>query len=68
MRQEIGNLVHEFDAQLRIRDAGMDVGAADHHTPGQRLVGLGENTITLHLDRHLLVPDRPRMGGGGDHP
>ena len=33
VRQEIGDLAHEIDAQLRVLDADMDMHAADHEPP-----------------------------------
>ena len=65
--QEIRRLVHQVDAQILILDARMDVHAADHHAPGEGLVLVGEDAVALEVDRRLLGPARPRVGGGRDH-
>ena len=67
MRQEVGRLVHQVDAQLVVLDPGVDVHAADHHALRQRLHVAAEDDVALLVDPALVAPVGERVGRGGDH-
>ncbi len=66
MRQEIGELAHEVDAQLRILDSDMDMHAADDEPARRRLMIAGQRDIALAVGRLLPVPFGEGMRRGSD--
>ncbi len=56
VRQEVGGLAHQVDAQVVVLDAGMDVHAADRHAPGEGLMLLARGCGSAPVDRRLLGP------------
>ena len=66
MRQEIGGLAEEVDAQVVVLDADMHMHAADQQPPRHLLQILGEHVVALLVGVLLASPFGEGMGGGGD--
>jgi hypothetical protein len=66
VRQEIGNLVHQIDAQIVVVDGHMDV-LATHQKPASYVLQLlGQNVVALFVGFLLIAPIGERMGGGSN--
>ena len=66
MRQKVGGLVQQVDAQLVIGDADMDVQTTDRQPPPDRLQIVAQARIAAALGGFLRIPAGKRVGRGGD--
>jgi len=66
MGQEVGDLIHQIQAQFVVVDADMHMHAADHQPPDNRLQVLGDDLIAFSLGRALFLPAGKRVGRGGN--
>ena len=65
MRQEIGRLVHQIDAQFVVGQPDMDMQAADREPPHDALQVILQIGIAAALGGFLRVPAGKGMGCGG---
>ena len=66
MRQEIGRLAEQVDAQILVLDADMHMHAADHQPPRHVLEIAREHVVALLVGVLLARPFGEGVGGGGD--
>ena len=66
VRQEIGQLVEQVEAERLVLDADMDVHAADQEPPGHHLEVAGERVVALLVGVALQAPLGEGVGRGGD--
>ena len=66
MRQEIGRLAEQVDAQILVLDADMHMHAADHEPPRHVLEIAGEHVVALLVGMLLARPFGEGVGRGGD--
>ena len=67
MGQEVADLVHQIDAEIRVLDADMDMHGADQQPPHRHADILLELLVALPLRGLLGLPGGKGMGRGGDH-
>ena len=61
MRQEVGQLVHQVDAQGIVADADVHMHTANQQAPGRALHFGGERVVTFFPRVFLLGPATERM-------
>ena len=66
MRHEIGELIHDVDAKLAIRDSHMDVHAEYEQPLGNDLHRCEQCLVAVFLGNELILPSGKRMSTGGD--
>jgi len=66
VRQEIGRLGHQVDAQVLVLDADMHMAAADQHPPRRRAEVGAQPVIALLAGVGLAAPRGEGVGRGGD--
>ena len=66
MRQEIGRLAEQVDAQILVLDADMHMHAADHEPARHVLEIAREHVVALLVGVLLARPFGEGVGGGGD--
>lgn len=66
VRQVVGHLVHQVDAQIVVLDRDVDVESTDQKAPCQALEVAGQLVVALAVGVLLRVPMGKRMGRGGD--
>ena len=66
MRQEVGGLAEQVDAQVVVLDADMNMHAADDEPPRHVLQVLGKDVVALFVGMLLALPLGEGVRGGGD--
>ena len=66
MRQEVGKLRHQIDAQAFLFDTNMDMHPANQHAPCDNGQFGDQRFVAFLLGGILLLPVGKRVAGGGD--
>ena len=66
VREEVGGLFHQVDAELIVVESDVDVHSADEHPPGDDLMVSRELVVTISRSELLCRPVSERVRGGRD--
>ncbi len=67
MREDVGDLIHDVDAQIVVFHGDVHVHAGDHQAPDHVLEILLDDLIAFLRRALLQTPGGEGVGGGGDH-